>query len=78
MLRIAFKFIRSFMKYLHSQYNSIKTVPKDMKWQIGKERENMDVFILLLQTLKDAYATYSVLKVNLYTTLFRLCILFEF
>lgn len=36
MLRIVFKLIKSFMEYLHSQYNSIKTVPKDMKWQIGK------------------------------------------
>lgn len=43
-----------------------------------KVKGKYDVFILLLQTLKDAYATSSVLKVNLYTTLFRLCILFEF
>lgn len=36
MLRIVFKLIKSFMKYLHAQYNNIKAVPKDMKWQIGK------------------------------------------
>lgn len=35
----------------------------------------MDVLILLLQTLKDTHATSSVLKVNLYTTLFIISIM---